>query len=363
MTAVKPKDIYRGRRRWRTLLTVLLLIVVLLIIAAIVLFYSLQKYVVITQDGVSLVLPFMDEPVQEEQPDPETVTEIPTEIVIETPDFGEVEAQAGAQLSPIWAVFVPADEISGENLSAYAAALESQGANALVLDMKPESGQLSWISEVYEASAFGLSGSQDLREPIADLKERGVYLVARISCCVDEMMASRNTPLALKTPEGELYSDSAGYWLDPYNRSVREYIISLMKELADMGFDEILLANVAHPAERENIAYSQDMSAAVDVVSCVSNFALKVTDAMENTGVRVSALFDRASLTEGSEPLTGQDLEFFYVVFDRIYMLTDGEKLGSDMQAAQAAMNEGAVESRFVPIVDTAPGTGSWVLK
>ncbi len=335
----------------------------LLIITAILLFYGLQKYAVVTQDGVSLVLPFMDEPVPEEHSGPDTPTEIPTDIVIETPDFGEVEAQAGEQLSPIRAVFVPADEISGENLSAYADGLEGQGANALVLDMKPESGQLSWVSEVYEASAFGLSGTEDLREPIAALKERSIYLVARLSCCVDEMMASRNTPLALKTPEGDLYSDSAGYWLDPYNRAVREYIISLMKELAAMGFDEILLANVAHPAERESIVYSQDMSAAADVVSCVSNFALKVTEAMEDTGVRVSALLDRASLSEGQEPPAGQDLEFFYIVFDRIYMFSDEEKLSSDVQEAKAALTEGKVESRFVPIMDAAPGTESWVLR
>jgi hypothetical protein len=363
MTSIRPKDIYRGRRRWRTVLTALLLILLLLVIAAVALFYGLQKYVVVTQEGVSLVLPFMDKPAPEEQPEPETVTEIPEDIVIETPDFGEVAVQAGERLSPIRALFVPAGEISGENLAAYAAALEARGANALVLDMKPESGQLAWLSEVYEASAFGLNGSEDLRETISGLKERGVYLVARISCCVDEMMALRNTPLSLKTPEGEPYSDSSGYWLDPYNRSVREYIISLMKELADMGFDEILLASLAHPVERESIVYSQDMSAAMDVVSCVSNFALKVTEAMESTGVRVSALLDRASLTEGSEPPTGQDLKFFYTVFDRVYIVTDGEKLGSDMQAAQTAMSGGELESRFVPIVSAAPGTESWVLR
>ena len=55
----RPKDIYRGRRKFHVPLTILLFVLAGLFIGAVVMFYALQQYIVYDQSGVTLQLPFM----------------------------------------------------------------------------------------------------------------------------------------------------------------------------------------------------------------------------------------------------------------------------------------------------------------
>jgi hypothetical protein len=95
--------------------------------------------------------------------------------------------------------------------------------------MKPPDGQLAWASQVRLADSYGVNGTAALGETVTALKAQGVYLVAALSCCVDERMATRNLPLALRDSSGGLYRDGAGYWLDPYNKDARAYILDLSR--------------------------------------------------------------------------------------------------------------------------------------
>ena len=73
------------------------------------------------------------------------------------------------------------------------------------------------------------------------IRDRDIYLVAQLSCCTDALMATRCPTAALTTQSGVPYSDSDGTWLDPYNSMTADYLVQLCTELADMGFDELLL--------------------------------------------------------------------------------------------------------------------------
>jgi hypothetical protein len=286
------------------------------------------------------------------------------EIVVESPNFDDVQTDAGQNLSAVKALYVPADKLDTESITSYSAQMSSVGASALILDMKPESGQLSWKSGGYDATAFGTSGTVDMAETIASLKGQGIYLIAHLSCFADEMMATRNLPIAITDSEGNAYSDSNGNcWLDPYNKSSRQYIIDLIGELDTMGFDEILLSNLEHPAAAAPVTYSQDMTAAMDIVSCISNNALKITQAFDQSDIRISALADNSSLRNGLEQQTGQKLSFFYKVFDRLYCNTTAEYIGTDSSALNSAMESGDFGLRFVPIMAESPGLTCWAIR
>ena len=65
----RPRDIYRGRRKYRVPLTIGLFVLAFLIVSAVALFYILQQFLVYDQTGVRLQLPFMaQETVEEELP-------------------------------------------------------------------------------------------------------------------------------------------------------------------------------------------------------------------------------------------------------------------------------------------------------
>jgi len=251
--------------------------------------------------------------------------------------------------------------VSAEGLQSAADAMEGRGANALVLELKPASGELVWTSRVHMAEAYGVGGRADLTAELSSLKEQGVYLVAELSCCVDDMLAIRNLPVALRASDGSVYKDDAGYWLDPYNKEVRAYIVDLCKELAGMGFQEVLLKNVAHPDAE--VIYSQPMSGTPDRVTAVSALALALRDALKDTELVVSAEMNADSFRGGDVTANGQTLSFFLKVFSRVYADSDGTALESDRSLVSSASESGDSGARFVPILPSAAAAGSWMLQ
>lgn len=355
--AIRPKDLYRGKRRYRTVILVVVGIVLLFVIGALAIFFSMQKYIVYGQDGLSLEIPFLstESPAEETVKPTGPTLDGPVEIVITTPNFDEVQTSAGEDLSAIRAVYVPFENVDEEGVAMALDSAVEKEANALVLQLKAADGQLAYFSLLETAGDYGVNGAWDMRETVTRVKEEnGLWLVAELSVCVDEAMATRNTPLALRNEQGNIYTDESGTWLDPYNRGVREYIIGLMTELSDMGFDEILLTNIAHPPEDIALTYSQDMSTAMDIPSCISNLAMKLSSAMESYETEVSAVYDAA---------TGQDEGFFLKVFDRIYRDCTQENMEERRNEARSAMESGDVGLRFVPMMTSANDSESWLLK
>ena len=55
----KSLEFYKGRRKRRDMTIIPMIVVVMIVTAVVVLFYSMQKYAVITKDDVSVEMPFM----------------------------------------------------------------------------------------------------------------------------------------------------------------------------------------------------------------------------------------------------------------------------------------------------------------
>ena len=360
----RPKTVYKGKRKFGKLITVLACTVVILIILAIWLFYHLQKYIVYDKDGLSLQIPFLQGqtmPAQDEpEPEAEAVTFLPeeAEIVISAPDLSNVSTTAGENLSELRARYVNAADISGTSLVVSAA-----GASALVLQLKAADGLLAYKSSVSLADDYGVNAAADIAQTVQELRESGVYLVAELSCLIDNTMAERNSPIALKSAaQGAPVSDSRGSFIDPYSSTARGYITDLIKELSQMGFDEVLLTNVIHP-ERTDVVYSQNMSQTLDKVSCISLFAKYVSDAAREAGIHVSVLCSAANLRTNSSAEIGQDIEFFFAVFDRVYVDTNSDYYLADLSTLEAFLGS-ASDTRIVPMIaGYIPEDGSFVAK
>lgn len=212
-------------------------------------------------------------------------------------------------LSPVKALYLSAEQVTAETLGSISAQLSSIGANALVLEMKGTQGTLGWYSSVPLASSYGTNGTLDIASAVAPLKEEGIWLVARISCCIDEYMAIRNAPLALATAAGTVYSDTAGIWLDPSNTDVRQYTADLAAELLSLGFDEVLLSDlyVPQPTDGTELVFSQVGSVELTPDIIMSGYALTVRDAVEAAGGKLSVVCDANAWRGGTTDSNGQD--------------------------------------------------------
>lgn len=367
----KPKDIYRGRRKSHLPLTIFLFVLAGLLIGAVSLFYALQQYIVYDQSGVTLQLPFMqtEAPAVTETDDIEATPAfepIAVQVIYEEPDFSEIDLGGWEELSPTRARFIPFADASSETKLAAALSNAAGGDfTGVVLELKNESGRLAWASSCELAAAYQTAGTMDYTETVAALHEQGLTCAAQISCCADELMATRNWPVTLQLYAGTPYRDSDGkYWLDPYNRTIRGYIVDLCEELAAMGFDEIILADLYHPAAEGEFIYSVTLQTGASPTAAVCQMGRRAAEAIRETGATASVLIDASSLRNGLSEQTGQDISVFWRLFARLYCPTDAWSAASDMELAVETMNGGEAGVRFVPVSELIPdGMRSYEVK
>ena len=365
-------EFYQGRRQRRNYWLIPFILLLGLITLIIVLFYGVQKYATISDEGVKVVLPGMEigsESGEEKEEAEEMVVEtIVPEIVFEAPDYSRVAATAGRNVKSLRAVYLEASELNLERLQSAAASLVD--GNALMLEMKPRSGQLVWNSKAAMAVSYGLSTDTDfsnsLPAVIPALKEREdgkrVYMVAQISCFIDDLLAARSNQFALRTAYGLNYSDEYGTWLDPYNSDVRNYIIDLAKELYEMGFDEVVLADVMHPvvdtvqnAEGEDVKavflYSREMSTEPNPITAICGFAVYAAEELEERSGLLSIYTDSARSLVRDDEGSGQNAVLFMKIYDRVFYRTDRYTYTFNLQDMEGSVPYGNVHDRFVPVV------------
>ncbi len=354
-------EVYRGRRKRLNVLGVVFGALAALILLTVVLFFGLQKYIVFEHDGVRVALPGAaageDGPLPNDETAPEQVNAV---LEITDPDYSAVPATAGEGLADMAAVFVPAQDVSMSGVGRYMSVMSSYGANALVLEVKPVSGQLVWASSSPTAAAYSLNGTLDLEAMVAALRQQDeddeLYLVAQLSCCIDGLLAERCPSAALRFATGAAYADSEGAWLDPYSATVSAYLSELCSELAEMGFDELLLKSLSLPITEEAIGFSVELSSTPTPEAAVCGLAVELTNALEGYDIPVSAILDTTSLRSGLADKSGQNLELFGKVFDRLCSATDSAWLsGVDRDSIDQYLTLGSLETRYVPIMNYVP--------
>lgn len=377
----RRSEFYKGRRKRRNYALIPGVILLLLFGAGVVLFYSTQKYAIISDDGVSVELPLLTSKAVSYDESGQEVTEfeqVNVEVEFEEADYSSVSATAGRRVRPVRAIFVPYDDVTPERVHEYANRLSS--GNALLLEVKRKDGYLAWYSSAPIAYSYGLNmntleSKDTLLAILAELKEDDIYTVAQISCCMDELLGSRSTDFCLHNAYGNNYYDENGYWLDPYCTTVRNYAVQLVQELWDLGFDEVVLANVMHPVVEkienpdgtvvEQVYYTREMSTTPTPLGAVSGFAVNVAEQLEDReeGKFLSIYVNSTTSLSKADTANGQDARLFLKLYDRVYFDTDKYAYTFNLEDITPAVTVGDVKNRFVPVViNYLPENTSWVL-
>lgn len=371
----KYTEFYKGRRsKRRNYALIPSIILVFVISVTVVLFYSMQKYAVVSKDGVELVLPMLQDEntiINEQGKEVRVFDAVDAPLVFDPADYSNVKATAGKYLDGVRAIFVPSGDINLQKLDEYAKRLNA--GNALVLEMKPRSGVLMWNTAAAEAVNYGMNMTTEISnimpQIVEALKEQDIYLVAQISCCIDELYASRSTTVTLRTEYGANYMDVNGTWLDPYNANLRNYIVQLCEELFAMGFDEVVLADVAHPVlptDQEQpikLVYTRAMSTEPSPVNAVCGFAMYVAEQLKDVEGTLSIYCDSRTALAKPDEANGQDAELFLKIYDRVYHKTDKFLYSYNLEDVEGSVSTGKAQDRLVPVViNYLPDNTSWVL-
>ncbi len=364
---------YKGRRKRRNYLFIPFVVLLALVSVLMVTFYGLQKYAVISDESVRVELPILsDGTTATDSQGHEIVSFEPVNasIVFDEPDYMDVEAVAGEDVPPMRAIFVPYTDLNHDKLMEYANRLNE--GNALLLEMKPRSGQLMWNSQAELAVNYGIvmptEQTNAMQGLISELKslDKEIYLAAQISCCIDNTLPTRTQNYSIKTETGLNYQDDNGYWLDAYNFDVRKYVAQMAQELFDMGFDEVVLADVAHPTLTEAVPliYTREISTERNTQVAVCGMAKSVAEMLEDRESGYLSIYcDTKPGLVKVDLTTGQDARFFMKIFDRVYLKTDKASYSYNVTDIESNVELGNVYDRLMPVVENyIPDNSSWVL-
>ena len=349
-------------------------IALLLVISlGMVLFYGMQKYAVITDDGVSVELPILQDEnathIDESGREVKNFERVSTEIVFDEPDYLSVKADSSPDAPPVRAIFIPAENIYRDKLLEYAARLVS--GNALMLEMKPRSGELLWESHTHMAQNYSLvmqtERTAQMPELIQMLKDEDIYLVAQISCCIDEMLPTRTTAFCLQTETGMIYRDESGTWLDAYNLELRLWIAEMVEELYALGFDEVVLADLAHPVidpeKGPKLMYTREISTPRTTDTGVCGLAAGVERLLHDREGTLGIYIDTKPALVKTDTSTGQNGPYYMKMYDRVYLKTDKYAYSYNVADIEPLTQFGNIYDRLVPVVDNyIPENTSWIL-
>jgi hypothetical protein len=125
--------------------------------------------------------------------------------------------------------------------------------NAFVIDVKDDTGYLTYPTAIPTAVAIGANGqirARDARARLALMRERGIHAIARIVVAKDPLLARQKPEWAVRHRDGGLWADRLKFnWVDAFHDSVWVYAAQIAEEAVQMGFDEIQYDYVRFPDE------------------------------------------------------------------------------------------------------------------
>ena len=197
-----------------------------------------------------------------------------------------------------------------EYMSNYIELCETTELNALVIDVKDDEGNITFNTVNEDLSAACMNIVPNFGGLVSDLKDRGIYTIARIVCFRDELWSTLHPELAIAHKDGGSWKDGSGRtWLDPYDPGAWEYISDIALEAVSLGFDEIQLDYVRFPTDGRigdiNYGTAAEEKTKTEIIS-ESLTSLRAE--LSEHGVSLSAdVFGIIALSRSDSEAIGQD--------------------------------------------------------
>ena len=174
-------------------------------------------------------------------------------------------------------------------------ALTKYGLNTIELDVKDEGGEIGFNpSGVALARKTGaVRDYYDPHKVAREMHRKGIYLIGRVVVFQDPYLARARPDMAIRRPDGSIWATSAGLeWVNPYDRRVWDYAVSVAAAAARAGFDEIMLDYTRFPSDGDTAGAVYPGRTSEPRGQVIADFAAYAERRLAPLGVRVStALF------------------------------------------------------------------------
>lgn len=114
--------------------------------------------------------------------------------------------------------------------------------NTMVIDIKDDDGRITFLMDDEKAIEINATKAyiSDIDALIRKLKQKNIYLIARVVAFKDPVLAEKKPELALQNKDGTTFRDKDGLaWVNPYKKEVWDYLVGIASKCAEIGFDEV----------------------------------------------------------------------------------------------------------------------------
>lgn len=178
-----------------------------------------------------------------------------------------------------------------ERFAEFVTMAETTELNALMVDLKDETGQVLYTSTIPTVEAVGAGADMfDLAQVVSVAARQDLYLIGRL-------VAFQDPIAAVNAPEMSVWDDATGapftsrgqYFLDPTNPAARAYALDLAQEACGIGVDEIQFDYVRFPDSRpESVQF--DAGVTIDIrTEAIRSFLREAVDLLHPMGCAVAA--------------------------------------------------------------------------
>lgn len=218
---------------------------------------------------------------------------------------------------PVFALHVTGDAAANRWSSMLAIAAHS-AVNALVIDLKDESGR------VFSLTPSGVAATVGASTPLFDLSARaeaahdaGLYVIVRVVAFQDPIAARAETSWAVwNTATAGPYNKGGQWFLDPWDPDAREYALSLAEDACAMGVDEVQFDYVRFPDGYPTTARFDGPTTETGRKEAITGFLAEAAARLHPAGCAVAAdIFGFITSTSGDGGI-GQQLEELAQVAD-----------------------------------------------
>ena len=166
--------------------------------------------------------------------------------------------------------------------------------NTVVIDFKDDQGRITGPVDSPVASEIGACRPyvHDMKGLIASLKERGLYVIARVVAFRDPWLAEKKPEWSLHLADGSLYRDRQGMaWVDPYRKEVWDYLVEVGTEAKEAGFDEVQFDYIRFSTEgtMRDVVFDEAVTGGRSKTDVITEFVKYAYENLASQGLFVSA--------------------------------------------------------------------------
>ncbi len=242
----------------------------------------IQRYVVYTDDGATLNFDRSANDVVGEVAHP-PVVDANVRIFF---NEGADAINTSNDLTAISGYYISADMFQDQMDEVTLQVERLTAGTAVMIDMKGAKGNFYYDSTLSDAATSQNTDIAAVSALVERLKSKGFYTIARISAFRDYYFfidpgtgASKHVSsgLYLLSKAGLWMDEGGSYWLDPTNATSTSWVSSVVLELRDMGFDEVLLMDFRFPSSDKYI-FTGDKTAALQSAASTLQSACSADD-------------------------------------------------------------------------------------